>query len=404
MNEGQIKKIRNLLAKEKQVFAGDYMKFVSKAGYGLLQWVLAMVKYFEVVHAAEAKRKLLRELLLARDCLADAEAATIKAQLDAELSKAVPVMEAAKAACDCFTKANIQELKSLGRPPVEVSEVCAVVAFLLRGPIKKIDWKGAQTMMANPGQFVNELAAFDASSIPDKVLKECVRIITQPFFTFEIMKTKSIAAAHLTNWVWNVIAFNRMYNSVAPFTAEAAEATKKEEPEPAFATENGRQLERDQKNHCLSSCLTKAHITELKSLVKPPEMVMYTMESLLILWGREPSWIEAKALLCDAQLFSKCVSFDEACVDPAMVEKLEPYVNNPNFTPERVGNVSRAAAGVCEWVRDTYERARANMDDASTVSPTSPQSLDLPRDLEFLDLTWASSPASDKQPSQIQCA
>jgi dynein heavy chain len=39
MKERQIKKIKDLLGQEKEVFEGDNMLKVSKAGYGLLQWV-----------------------------------------------------------------------------------------------------------------------------------------------------------------------------------------------------------------------------------------------------------------------------------------------------------------------------------------------------------------------------
>jgi len=407
VNEHQIKKIRNLLAREEKLFVGEYMKCVSKAGYGLLQWVLAVVRYFEVVHSVEGNREIPKEML-AQEGLAD-KAVTINAQADAELSKAVPTMEAAKAACDCLTLSAIQELKSLSKPPAAVSEVVAVVAFLLGVTSKtgeKITWKGAQNMMANPSKLLNELASFDAENIAHEVLKEIEPIITQPFFTFEIMKTKSLAAAHLTLWVLNVIAYNRIYRNVAPLMAKAPEAPNEEEPEMPLqkysVAGKGRQLEKGQKN--VSCCISKADITELKSLAKPPHLVQYTMEALLILLGREASWNEAKALLGDTKLLSKCESFDEACVDPAIVEKLEPYVNNPTFTPECVGNVSRAAVGVCKLVHDTYNRARANMDDASTIPPTSPQSLDLSRDLEFCDFTLASSLASDKQPSQVQCA
>jgi len=40
MRERQIKKIKDLLNKEPETFSGDNMLKVSKAGHGLLQWVL----------------------------------------------------------------------------------------------------------------------------------------------------------------------------------------------------------------------------------------------------------------------------------------------------------------------------------------------------------------------------
>jgi dynein heavy chain len=65
MKEKQISNIKKLLNREKEVLLdnqGERMKSVSKAGYGLLQWVLAMTKYYEVAKGVEPKRKLVNEL------------------------------------------------------------------------------------------------------------------------------------------------------------------------------------------------------------------------------------------------------------------------------------------------------------------------------------------------------
>eukprot|EP00929_Paragymnodinium_shiwhaense_P077084 TRINITY_DN3967_c0_g3_i3.p1 TRINITY_DN3967_c0_g3~~TRINITY_DN3967_c0_g3_i3.p1 ORF type:complete len:4541 (+),score=1544.66 TRINITY_DN3967_c0_g3_i3:127-13749(+) len=63
MKERQIKKIRDILNRKKEIFEdGEKMKAVSKAGYGLLQWVMAMVKYYDVAKGVEPKRKLVAEL------------------------------------------------------------------------------------------------------------------------------------------------------------------------------------------------------------------------------------------------------------------------------------------------------------------------------------------------------
>ncbi|CAJ1332260.1 unnamed protein product [Effrenium voratum] len=62
MRERQIKRIKELLNKEKETFEGEKMKSVSRAGYGLLQWVLAMVKYYEVAKGVAPKRELVNKL------------------------------------------------------------------------------------------------------------------------------------------------------------------------------------------------------------------------------------------------------------------------------------------------------------------------------------------------------
>jgi len=416
-------------------FQPDQVKKASAAAQGICQWIHAMVIYHHVAKEVQPKRlrlvaaegavaKAEGELAMKRAELGKAFEENVHEQTDEQVGADVvlagaltvedvahmaapPMLEAAVVALDSLEKRDITEIKSMRAPPQPVMIVCMCVVILRPldkvGNFESTGWAGVKKMLSDP-HFLRSLQEYNKDGVNEGQIKKIRNLLAkeQQVFAGDYMKSVSKAGYGLLQWVLAMVKYFEVVH--ATFTVKAAEATKKEEPEMAFATEKGRQLERDQKNHCLSSCLTKAHIAELKSLSKPPDMVMYTMQAFLILWGREPSWIEAKALLCDSQLFSKCVSFDEARVHPAMIEKLEPYVNNPNFTPECVRKVSSAAGGVCEWVRDTYERARANMDDASTASPTSPQSLDSPRDLEFLDLTWTSSSASDKHPSQVQCA
>jgi dynein heavy chain len=70
MKAKQMGKIKDLLAKEKEIFDGPDpepgqkhpMEKISKAGYGLFQWVRAMQKYFVVAQGVEPKKKRVREL------------------------------------------------------------------------------------------------------------------------------------------------------------------------------------------------------------------------------------------------------------------------------------------------------------------------------------------------------
>jgi dynein heavy chain len=83
MKQKQINKIRELLAKEKETFMVDdgiKMKSVSKAGYGLLQWVLAMSKYYDVAKGVEPKKKLVKELQDKKEA-AEENLRNIKAEL-----------------------------------------------------------------------------------------------------------------------------------------------------------------------------------------------------------------------------------------------------------------------------------------------------------------------------------
>jgi hypothetical protein len=391
-------------------FEPDTIKKASKAAAGICMWVRAMVAYNGIVKQVQPKKL---KLAAAVKAVADAATALAKKQgrcddfvevsevsakgADdasevAKLKAQTEALEAAKSACDCLTKAAIQELKCLGKPPAGIDDVCAVVAFLLRRQKKKIDWKGAQAMMGDPSAFLKEVLAFDATNIPDDVLKLCEPIIRLPFFNFDAMKAKSSAAAHLAAWVINVIAYNRIYKSVGSAKTQGETKSSAEAKDPAEETKRCAKADAAMKR---GACISKGDIVELKSLSKPPVLVVKTLLAVFTLTGQEPSdWAEAKALLGDVTCLSNLLRFDAdaAPINPATLKKLEPYMADPDFRPEHVRKSSAAAGGLCRWVREKYDKALLttdNTDVASTASPTSPSAHN-----DLSDFSVVSSPAS----------
>lgn len=69
-------------------------------------------------------------------------------------------------------------------------------------------------MMKSPQQFIDDVKNFDAEHIPEQVLANTEPLIGN--LNFESMKSKSLAAAHLTNWVVNIVTYNKIYTKVAP--------------------------------------------------------------------------------------------------------------------------------------------------------------------------------------------
>jgi hypothetical protein len=181
MQAKQIDKIRKLLSREKETFEGETMKSVSRAGYGLLQWVLAMVKYFDVAKAIEPKRKLLNELQ------------TNVPQVDAKMTSTFVV-----------TVKDVQELKCLAKPPAAIPGVLKAVGFLL-GSEESLNWKQCQQMMASPDQFVKKLEAFDVTQTTASALSQASDIAMQPFFNVGELKKVSVPVARLGEWVLDVV-------------------------------------------------------------------------------------------------------------------------------------------------------------------------------------------------------
>jgi len=139
-----------------------------------------------------------------------------KAKCDAELAEAVPAMQAAEEAVNCLDVKSIQELKALGRPPQQVKEVCAAVMILKEGVLKNQTWADSQRMMKQPKKFIQEIKAFDGNNIDAKRLKAVRPYLSQDWFNFDVMRSKSAASAYLCAWVVNIVTYNTIYKKIKP--------------------------------------------------------------------------------------------------------------------------------------------------------------------------------------------
>ncbi|XP_062296546.1 dynein axonemal heavy chain 6 [Scomber scombrus] len=110
-------------------------------------------------------------------------------------------------------------------------------------------------------------------------------------------------------------------------------------------------------NQALSS-LDKADISEIKVFTKPPDLVMTVMEAVCILLNSKPDWAGAKQVLGDANFLRRLTDYDKDNIKAQILMKLQKYINNPDFIPEKVEKVSKACRSMCMWVRamDLYSR------------------------------------------------
>ncbi|XP_042305526.1 dynein axonemal heavy chain 6 [Sceloporus undulatus] len=110
-------------------------------------------------------------------------------------------------------------------------------------------------------------------------------------------------------------------------------------------------------NKALDS-LDKADISEIRVFTKPPDLVMTVMEAICILLNAKPDWATAKQLLGDSTFLKKLLEYDKENIKSQVLLKLQKYINNPDFVPEKVEKVSKACKSMCMWVRamDLYSR------------------------------------------------
>jgi dynein heavy chain len=71
-----------------------------------------------------------------------------------------------------------------------------------------------------------------------------------------------------------------------------------------------------------------------------------------------PDWPTAKQLLGDSNFLRRLLEYDKENIKPQILAKLQKYINNPDFLPEKVEKVSKACKSMCMWVRamDLYSR------------------------------------------------
>ena len=101
--------------------------------------------------------------------------------------------------------------------------------MMLKGEKRQLGWQNAQRMMNNPQRFLEELAAYNAENIDDWILDGVKPLIAMDFFNFEVMKSKSVAAAYLCNWVVSLVKYNEIYKKVKPLMDESQRAQEEVE-------------------------------------------------------------------------------------------------------------------------------------------------------------------------------
>ncbi|OCT61613.1 dynein heavy chain 3, axonemal [Xenopus laevis] len=120
--------------------------------------------------------------------------------------------------------------------------------------------------------------------------------------------------------------------------------------------------------------LNQSDISLVKSMTNPPAPVKLVMESICVMKGIKPDrkpdpsgtgkmvedfWGPSKKVLGDLKFLENLKAFDKDNINPAVMKKIrEKFIDNPDFQPSVIKNVSSACEGLCKWVRamEVYDR------------------------------------------------
>lgn len=92
-------------------------------------------------------------------------------------------------------------------------------------------------------------------------------------------------------------------------------------------------------------------ISEIRAYAKPPKVVEETLCAVLVVLKKKPSFEEAKKVIANPKQFiESLLNYKKDQMSPKLLQKIGKITSKPDFTPERVGQVSLAAKGLCLWV------------------------------------------------------
>lgn len=96
--------------------------------------------------------------------------------------------------------------------------------------------------------------------------------------------------------------------------------------------------------------LDKKAIAEVKVYSQPPELVSMVMCAVMILFGLQPTWAQAKTKMNDVNFLQQIKTFDKDSIRDKTIKELKKYTTKPQFNSDIVRKVSSAAGALCSWV------------------------------------------------------
>lgn len=261
-------------------------------------------------------------------------------------------------AMDEVSKAALQELKALAKPPESVHAVVSCLLHLFagvapeveltkRGNVKDASWKCCQSFMGNPDALMKRLYDFkhsiDAGDVPVRNVKKVSKLLRSMGHALNpvSMKRKSLAAECICRWLISTIAY---FEQVCPGLQQPclSEATPSEQTPPQTCTQ-----------------LCKADIVELKNFQNPPKPVkiVCVCAGILIGMDADAGWAGAKQQLAEVTFLKKLSERKRSDMTTEQIERVHNIlkIEDESVGDDKVCRVSKAASGLLKWVRAMME-------------------------------------------------
>ncbi|RNF27392.1 putative dynein heavy chain [Trypanosoma conorhini] len=152
------------------------------------------------------------------------EADGIRAECQAELDKALPILKAAEDALAELRPEDIREVKSFQKPAARVVLVLEAVLILLGE--RDLSWERAKLVMSRM-DFIKDLQNYKRDELTERIVRAIQKYINNPDFQPEEVEKSSKACKSLSMWVLAINNYYEVVKVVAPKRARLAEAEAK---------------------------------------------------------------------------------------------------------------------------------------------------------------------------------
>ncbi|KEG09899.1 dynein heavy chain [Trypanosoma grayi] len=152
------------------------------------------------------------------------EADGIRAECQAELDKAMPILRAAESALDELRPEDIREVKSFQKPAARVVLVLEAVLILLGE--RDLSWDRAKLVMGRM-DFIKDLQNYKKDDLTERTVRAIQKYINNPDFQPEEVAKSSKACKSLSMWVLAINNYYEVVKVVAPKRERLAQAEAK---------------------------------------------------------------------------------------------------------------------------------------------------------------------------------
>ena len=147
-----------------------------------------------------------------------------RARVNGELSRVEPLLEEAKATVKEINKTQLNEIRSMMRPPQNVQLTIQAVCCLIGE--ESGTWKEIQKTIRKDS-FIQTIVNFETKQITRRAAEEASMIMKTPGFTYETAVRSSKVCGPLYNWVKSQLEYSYILQRVKPLNDEMEFLTQK---------------------------------------------------------------------------------------------------------------------------------------------------------------------------------